>query len=477
MTQITRRTFTKSVAAATMLSPLANVRGANNDIRVGVCGMGGRGTGAAGQYQKLSDARVVAVCDPDPSRVEKAKSRNKGAEGYTDIRKMLENKDIDAVVVSTCNHWHSLGGIWACQAGKDVYVEKPISHNIWEGRQLVKAARKYDRMVQGGTQQRSDPVQAEIKAYIASGAIGKPQYIRANRYGQRGSIGKRDTALKIPQGVNYDLWLGPAADEPLFRNQLHYDWHWMWNTGNGEMGNWGVHILDDVRNVGLLDKHTLPKRVVAAGGRIAWNDAGDSPNVHSVYFDTGDVPVIFDLTNLPVAAGKRGSPAYRGVRSGFVIQCENGYYAGGRGGGWSYANDGKRLKKFKGTGGPNHPANFVKAIRSRKKEDLNAEIEKIHYSSAWCHLGNIATRLGGALDPAKAKALYKESKPWQETIDGLVKHIGANGVNMDHPGLRLGPVLELDVEKETFIGNSATDEAKALLRRKYRKGFEVPEKV
>ena len=475
MNKINRRTFNTALTAAA-LSPLAKVRGANDDVRVAIIGCGGRGRGAAGQYKKLKGARVVAACDPDPSRSGKlAKAHD--AKAYTDLRKVLESKEVDAVVVSTCNHWHALGGILACQAGKDAYVEKPVSHNIWEGRKLVEAARKYKRIVQGGTQQRSDPVQAEIKAYIASGKIGKPLYVRASRYGQRGPIGKRTKPLEIPKEINYDLWLGPAAEEPLYRNQLHYDWHWMWNTGNGEMGNWGVHILDDVRNVALLDKCTLPKRVAAIGGRVAWDDAGESPNVHSVYFDTGIIPVVFDLTNLPVEAGKRGSPHYRGVRSGYVIQCENGYYAGGRGGGWSYDNDGKRLQKFKGNGGPNHPENFVKAIRSRKPEDLNAEIEEIHYSSAWCHLGNIATRLGAAYSPEKAKALGGDLEPWHEIVEGVNKHLAANKVPLDHPNLKTGPMLELDVEKETFVGATATAEAKALLRRTYRKPFVVPEEV
>jgi len=268
---------------------------------------------------------------------------------------------------------------------------------------------------------------------------------------------------------------GPARDKPIMRKQLHYDWHWDWNTGNGEMGNWGVHILDDVRNVALLDKCTLPKRIVAAGGRVAWDDAGESPNVHSVYFDTGIIPVVFDLTNLPVASGKRGSPHYKGVRSGYVIHCEGGYYAGGRGGGWAYDKDGKKLKQFKGNGGPGHPANFVKAIRSRKPEDLNAEIEEIHYSSAWCSLANVAFRAGSGYSADKAKSLAKDVPGWSEMIDGLDAHLAANGVKSDDPGMKLSPMLEIDVAKEQFTGPTATPQTQALLTREFRKGFAVPD--
>ncbi len=176
-------------------------------------------------------------------------------------------------------------------AGKDVYVEKPLSHTQWEGRQVVNAASKSDRIVQIGTQQRSDPMQAQVRRFLhEEQALGKILYVQANRLGPRKTIGKRTNPLEIASTVDYDLWLGPAADQPIYRDKLHYDWHWDFNTGNGEMGNWGVHILDDVRNVAYQDQVTTPSRIVAAGGRVAWNDAGNSPNVHYALFETESFP-------------------------------------------------------------------------------------------------------------------------------------------------------------------------------------------
>ena len=224
-------------------------------------GVGGRGMGSASHFAKIDGVEIGYICDPDQTLVDKGMKRFPGAKGSQDLRKVIEDKDIDAVVVSTCNHWHVLASVWACQAGKDVYVEKPISHNIWEGRKLVEAARKYDRIVQGGTQQRSDHLQEAVKAYLDGGDLGAIKYVRCNRYGMRQSIGpKRTSPLEIPKHIDFNLWLGPAKEEPILRDRLHYDWHWVWNTGNGELGNWGPHLLDDLRNVVFRDKVKLPER-------------------------------------------------------------------------------------------------------------------------------------------------------------------------------------------------------------------------
>lgn len=481
MSKITRRRFVQSSAvaagAAFALSPLSKVRGANNDIRLGFIGLGGRGSYSVKWFAGLKDIRVAALCDVDSTHLAKNAEKFPAAKKYTDLRKVLDDKDIDAVVISTPNHWHSLAGIWACEAGKDVYVEKPISHDMHEGRQLVEAGHKHNRIVQGGTQQRSDPVQAKIKAYLAEGHIGKIQWVRGNRYGIRESIGKRSTPLTPPPEVDYNLWLGPAQDLPIYRDHLHYDWHWEWNTGNGEMGNWGVHILDDIRNVPLGDKCSLPKRVLAGGGRLVWNDAGETPNVHFVYYDTGIVPVLFDLSNLPVAKGRKASPNYRGVRSGYVIQCEGGYYAGGRGGGTVFDNNGKRIARLSGDGGRDHNRNFIDCVRSRKRSDLHAEIEKTHYSTGWCNLANMAYQLGHGYTKQQAMEMAADFKPWGELLDGFEAHLEAIGVNVAKSDLRLSAPLEFDPEKETFTGPSATPAAMKLLRREYRKGFELPNPV
>jgi predicted dehydrogenase len=383
------------------------------------------------------------------------------------------------VVVSTCNHWHALAGVWACQAGKDVYMEKPVSHNIWEGRKLVEAARKYDRIVQGGTQQRSDALQPAVKEFLDSGAIGQIKYVRCNRYGKRDPIGKRATPLAPPASIDYNLWLGPAQDLPIYREQFHYDWHWVWNTGNGELGNWGPHLLDDLRNVVFRDRVKLPKRVVAGGGRRGWDDAGESPNTHFVYMDTGEVPVIVDVHNLPRAKGVNANDTYARRRTGgfLVIECEGGYYAGGRGGGAAFDPDGKKMESFSGDGGGDHARNFIDAVRSRKRGDLTAEIEEVHYSSAWCHLGNISWRLGQEYQRAEAEAAVAGSGPWKDVIADFHSHLDANEIDPAKYDVKLGASLEIDAEAETFTGPTATPEALALLRREYREGFAVPEKV
>lgn len=474
-----RRSFLRDAALATTALSASRVLGANERIRIASIGLGGQGSGNAGRMAKVPGVEIACLCDADTAAIDKAKLKYPTAKTTQDLRKVMEDKDIDAVVVSTGNHWHVLASIWACQAGKDVYVEKPISHNIWEGRKLVEAARKYNRIVQGGTQQRSDPFHDELKAYLDTGALGKIKYVRCNHYGMRASIGRRATPLTPPTTVDYNLWLGPAQDIPILREKFHYDWHWVWNTGNGELGNWGPHILDDLRSVVFRDQLTMPKRVLAGGGRLGWDDAGETPNTHFIYYDTGSIPVVMDVHNLPRKTGMKASDVYlrRRTSAFLVIECENGYYAGGRGGGSVHDLEGKVIQKFKGDGGATHAANFISAIRSRKPQDLKGEIEKIHFSSAWCHLGNISWQLGKPGDLDQAKAALAEFTPWQEVIEDLPAHLAANDVALKAGDIRVGQMLEVDAEKETFTGASATPEALALLKREYRAGFEVPEAV
>ncbi|MDZ4403337.1 Gfo/Idh/MocA family oxidoreductase [Prosthecobacter sp.] len=474
-----RRSFiTQSALAFTALSA-TRVLGANDKIRIASIGLGGQGMGNASRMAKVPGVEIAYLCDPDTAALDRAKKVYPQAKTTQDLRKVMEDKDIDAVVVSTGNHWHVLASIWALQAGKDVYVEKPISHNIWEGRKLVEAARKYNRIVQGGTQQRSDPLQDEIKGFLDAGTIGKIKYVRCNHYSMRSTIGKQAEPLAPPSTLNYDLWLGPAKDEPIFRKKFHYDWHWDWNTGNGEMGNWGPHILDDLRNVVFRDKVTLPKRVIAGGGRFAWDDAGETPNTHFAYMDTGDIPVIVDFHNLPRQKDIKAPDVYLRRRTGafLIIECEGGYYTGSRGGGTAYDAEGNKLHTFKGDGGKTHAANFIAAIRSRKQAELKAEIEAIHYSSAWCHLGNLSYRLGQQYNREQAEAVVKDFQPWNDVIADFHEHLGRNELDAAKLDIKMGPLLELDAAKETFIGETATPEALALLTREYRAGYEVPQAV
>lgn len=476
-----RRSFLAATAAAIPAYSASRVLGANERVRVGFIGVGGRGRGSVNWFKEVSHVEVAGLCDVDQDMVDRVGRDNAQAAKTTDLRRLLEDDSIDVVVISTANHWHSLATIWACQAGKDVYVEKPGSHNIWEGRRMVEAARKYDRIVQGGTQQRSDALHGRVKEYLDSGALGAIKYVRLNRYGVRQGIGRRDTPLTPPASVDYDLWLGPAQDLPILRDKFHYDWHWVWNTGNGELGNWGPHILDDMRNVVFRDLVGLPSRVISGGGRIGWDDAGETPNTQFVYYQTETVPVIMSVHNLPRAKGVNAGDAYRHRRTGayMVVECEKGYYAGGRGGGAAFDLEGNQVQRFQGDGGRHHARNFIDAVRSRDRSQLNAEIEQTHYSSGWSHLGNMSYQLAAneSYDRGQAEARAADFEPWQTVVDDFHVHLEANEIDTSKADIRLGPWLDVDVAQETLVGDSATPEALALIRREYRVGYEVPEQV
>ncbi len=453
---------------------MSNAAMLNDAVRMGFISCGGRANELMGEFSKINGVDIVALCDPDESRLGKTKERFPAAKTFSDLRKLIDDDTVDAVVVATCNHWHCLAAIWAMQAGKDVYVEKPLSHSQWEGEQTVKAARKYERICQVGTQQRSDPMQAEIKKFLHEEmGIGKLLSTRVNRIGVRGSIGKRTEPLSIDKTVNYDLWLGPAADKPIFRDKLQYDWHWDWNTGSGEMGNWGVHVLDDVRNNVFQDKVTLPKRILGGGGRVAWNDAGETPNVHFVYFDTGVMPVVIGLSNLPVGPKETKSPAHPGPGSGYIVYGEGGRFEGQRGNGTAFDKDGKVLKKFKGTSGMGlHQANFIDAVRSRKQTSLNTDVEIGHHSTGWCNLANIAFQAGGRFSHEPLMSVDVDI--WQSLLKEMHDHLQAHAVPPDSADLRMSSMLEFDPASGRFTGENA-DGANKWIRREYRSGFEVPE--
>ncbi|MEM9825776.1 MAG: Gfo/Idh/MocA family oxidoreductase [Planctomycetota bacterium] len=471
---IQRRSFLAASAAAigTGMLPPATAGLVNDEIRLGFISCGGRANELMGRFEKVGGSRVTAICDPDEGRLGRGGQRNPGAKKYADARELVLDPNVDAVVVATCNHWHCLGAILAMENGKDVYVEKPLSHSQWEGRQTVLAAHKHNRICQIGTQQRSDPMQAEIKEFLhTKKTLGEITGVRVNRFGVRPSIGKRDTPLPIDKNVAYDLWLGPAADEPIYRNKLHYDWHWDWNTGSGEMGNWGVHVLDDVRNNVFQDQVRLPKQIFGGGGRIALNDAGQTPNVHFVFFDTGMYPVTIALSNLPGEPGGKKSPKHPGPGSGYIVSCEGGYLHGSRGRATAFDADGKKIASMSGNGSVKHQANFLDAVRSRDRSILNAEVAVGNDSTGWCNLANIAFRVGGPFDQSVAAKV--DDPIWKEVVGEMQTHLEAHGSSMDADEIVGSPsMLTIDAKTETFIGENA-DLANAYLKRQYRAGFEV----
>jgi predicted dehydrogenase len=472
-----RRKFLQSgIAAGVYLAGTSHetfAASANDTVNVGVIGCGWRGGQLAGIFNKLDGVNVAGLYDPDPRRAHGAKNgQAKSSKIYSDLQKLLDDDAIDGVAIATCNHWHALAAIWAMQAGKDVYVEKPLAYNQWEGRQVIAAARKYNRICQVGTQQRSDPMQAEIKKFLhEEKALGSIQSARVNRYGRRGSIGKRSTPLTVDREINYDMWLGPAEDRPIFRDKFHYDWHWDWNTGSGEMGNWGAHVLDDLRNNVFQDKVALPKRVIGGGGRVTWNDAGQTPNVHFVYFDTGKIPVVMGLSNLT----ENNSARHPGPGSGYIAYCEGGRLEGERGRARAFDKDGKEIKAFKGTSGEGlHQQNFIDAVRSRDAASLNAEVALGHLSTSWCNLANITQRSGDTFTHAAAKEVDGDSGTWGSLLGEMTAHLGGHGINIEDAQIKLSPMLTVDVKKEIFVGDHAKT-ANTFLKRQYRKGYEVPE--
>ncbi|MCA9190302.1 MAG: Gfo/Idh/MocA family oxidoreductase [Planctomycetales bacterium] len=476
---INRRSLLQTAAAAGAVwsVPLGVSRGmANDEIRIGFISCGGRAGEHMRVFGKMEGVRVVALCDPDSGRVAQRAKDFPKAKTFADCRALLDDKEIDAVVVATCNHWHCLAAICAMEAGKDVYVEKPLSHSQWEGEQTVKAARKYNRICQVGTQQRSDPMQSEIKQFLhQEKALGNIKSCRVNRYGVRAPIGRRATPLAVDSSVDFNLWLGPAQERPIFRDNLQYDWHWDWNTGSGEMGNWGVHVLDDARNNVFLDQVILPKRIMAGGGRVAWDDAGETPNVHFVYFDTGEIPTVIGLSNLPASPQEKGSPKVPGPSSGYVAYCEGGRFEGQRGRAVAFDNEGKEVRRFRGnSGGQNHQTNFIECVRSRDSSALNTDVEVGNASTGWCNLANIAFRVGREFDSGAAHELASEIPEWGGLLTEMKQHLGAHHIDLGNSSIKLSPMLIYSTEKSSFTGQGASA-ANQLLKREYREPFSIKE--
>jgi predicted dehydrogenase len=459
-----RRSFLKTGAAALATAASASrVMGANDRIRVGVVGVRGRGWNHVEGYKTIPGVEVAYFCDVDENILRKrcADAEAMGMakpQTQVDFRKLIEDKNVDAVSIATPNHWHSLQGVWAAQAGKDIYIEKPCSHNWWEGRQLVRAIEKYKVICEHGSQCRSSAAIRESMDQMQSGLIGNVYMARGLCYKWRDTIGRAEPEA-VPAGVDYDLWTGPAPKKPFTKNRFHYNWHWIWDTGNGDLGNQGIHELDLARwGLGV----ELPTKITAIGGHFMFDDDQETPNtITAIYefrtpegktkimnfevrgwmtnheegigtpeFDGGDVP----------AAGMTATAKQKslGPMSGKPSTIGNLYY--GSKGYLAISNYGA-YKSFLGPNnepGPQkqapvrneHFVNFIECMRSRKKEDLHAPIREGYLSTSLVHLAN---------------ASY-----------------------------RLGRTIHFDPQTETVVGDS---EATALLKGTYRAPFVMPEHV
>jgi len=422
MEKIERRTFIKKLTVASTASvmsfPLINSATAyspSDQVNVAVIGIHGRGKAHYNALSKVPNVNIVAVCDIDQrllpeavSDIEKLTGKKPVAE--TEYRKILENENIDAVTIATPNHWHALQTIWACQAGKDVYVEKPVSHTIVEGRKMVEAARKYNRVVQTGTQARSQIATLNAINFLNEGGLGKVYMSRGLCLKPRGSIGHVADS-KIPDGVDWNTFLGPAPYRPFNENRFHYKWHWFWDTGCGDFGNQGIHQADIAR--WALGKRTHPVKIKGTGNYFIWDSDQETPNMQQLEFEYEDGTILqFEVRGL-------GTNAEAGIRIGDLIYGSKGWMSldnedVGKSqvfysdiklrpdGFSSYSEEAGPVFSNKDSDTPdsviNHFTNFIESVKSRNWQNLNADILEGHLSTSLCHLGNIACRLNRSLN-------------------------------------------------------------------------------
>lgn len=478
MGRITRRRFLEDsallLAAASVPVKLSAAEGAgsrspNEKIRIGIAGLNGRGMSLVSGFADMEDVEVAAICDPDTAtwdRAAKAVTDRGGANPKTfqDIRKMLEMKDLDAIGIATQNHWHALAAIWAMQAGKDVYCEKPSSHNVFEGQKMVEAAQKYNRICQVGTQSRANPGMRDAIQYIHDGYLGEVKLARGLCYKPRGSIGFLGAPVQPPATVDYDLWLGPAPMRPVRRRRFHYDWHWLWDYGNGDFGNQGVHEVDKAR--WGLNQQTLPKSIVSYGGRFGYFDNGLTPNTQVSIMDYEDGSrMVFEVRGL-------ATEGFHGASVGNIwYGTEGRMVAPSYSSAIVYDNDGQEIERFAGSG--NHFRNFIDAMRSRKAADLYCDAMEGHLSSSTMHLANVSYRLGQPAPFTRVPAAIAGDTENEETFKRFTEHLKANGVSVEFRTFKMGPRLEFDPKAMKFKDASLNQ----YLTRQYREPFVVPDRV
>ena len=436
MANRTRRMIVRGAAAAVATRSLP-ILGANDSVSLAVIGTGGRGRGHLGYFADVPGTRIAAICDVNQEARERAsaivrKSQGHAPKEYSDMRKLFDDKEVQAVSVATPNHWHALTTIWACQAGKDVYVEKPASHNVFEGDQMVRAARKYKRMVQVGSQSRSIGHKRKAIAMLREGVIGEVYMARGLCFRRRHSIGHTPEE-PVPPGLDWDIFLGPAPMRPYSKNRFAYNWHWFWDTGNGDIGNQGVHEMDICR--WGLGEYGKPSSISASGGKFVWKDDQETPNTQQAHFHFERSEIVFDVRNL--SSPSEGSSVLRGGNYvGNIFFGDRGYLVVDPYGFQIYMGDERekthdeKPHEEKIWDPRPHMANFMDAVRSRNHYSLNADIQIGAAAAELCHLANISYRCQQRL----------------------------------HMGLETG----------LFVGNGVANE---MLTRRYRAPYVVPARV
>jgi len=504
MKQITRRQFLEdsmfaAAAAAAVSSPIlsgvaeAQSSSPNEKLLCAVIGCKGRGGSHIGAFSRRKDCQIAYIVDVDENVGQKCcsdveKRTGKRPKFVKDMRRVFDDKSVDFISTATPNHWHALCGVWAMQAGKDAYLEKPICHDIPEGTALVAAAKKYKRMCQVGTQCRSNPAIINAMKFLADGGIGQVNFSRGLCYKRRKSIGPRGN-YPIPKEVDFNLWSGPApyTNPKLTRQRFHYDWHWQRLYGNGDSGNQGPHQTDIARWGLGINRH--PNSVIAYGGRLGYQaerkdpkyvDAGDTANTEIAIYDYGNKCMVFETRGLSVdnSADKQINDMFksrRGNKIGVIFYGSEGYMVQ-----TSYTSctvfdlKGKEIKRFRGGG--DHYGNFINAVRSRNAGSLSSDAFQGHLSAALAHLANISYYLGenNKVSLNEAKSILQKVKSRDdnlETLNRTVQHLKDNGVDLDKYPISMGPRLQFDPEKEVFTNSAA---ASKILHRQYRAPFVCP---
>lgn len=472
-----RRHLLRSSAFAgtfSLLAPFARAAGANGELRVVVIGVKGRGGAHINAVLGHPKARLVGLCDVDSDQLDRKvtelgqRHKLKGLKTYKDFRKVCEDKDVDAVCIATTNHTHALIALTAAAHGKHAYLEKPVSHNVWEGQKLAEGQKKYGTIITHGFQRRSETSWIEAFDYLSQGSLGKLTLARGFCYKPRKSIGKVAAPVAPPKTVDYDLWSGPREMLPIRRAQFHYDWHWQSPYGNGDLGNQGPHQLDVCRWA-LGDPMSLPPAVLSIGGRYGYDDDGDTANTQILYIDQKPAPILFEVRGLPKKDlnWKEGMPDFRGVSLGNIIEYEGGALLGGHNSNCKIVDkNGETIKSFQG--GKDHIQLFIDACLSGKQDPTHSA-ENGHHSSALAHIGTHALTLGKETSPEQITASLKDHPLISEAFDRMMAHFEANGLSAIQPGLG----VPLTTDGKAFTGEYAAAATKLDLGH-YREGYTLP---
>lgn len=478
MNRPNRRKFLKHVTASGIAASITisgtkssgQVVGANDRVRLAIAGINGRGQIHMSVFGAMKNVQITHLVDPD-SRLFAARSASaekqtgKKPKCVQDIREVLDDQTVDAISIVTPNHWHALMTIWSCQAGKDVYVEKPCSHGIVEGRRMVEAVQKYDRIVQHGTQWRSDPKWRQYTTDIREGKYGKLQTANIQIFRPRKSIGFKDPTSP-PRELDYNLWAGPAPMNPYRSNLVHYRWHWMWDYGDGEIGNLGVHEFEMAR--WAIPDSDSPKSVVSLGGRYGYQDQAETPNTQLTLYDFGDTKLVCQQRGIHFDKPLKMSIDFH--TDAGVIR-EGKFYPHGK-------KDGEVIDGAPQSGLPenyarDHFQNFIDCVRSRKTEDLASDVLDGHKTAVLAHLGNISYRLGESMPFSNQPAGIAKCPIASNSFQDMKRHLADEaGLNLSSSTYQQGPTLQFNAQAEQF---QDAPEANQLLTRTYRKGFLLPE--